>query len=221
MKPSVVRSLPVPYADDVRLAEGLRAGSPHAVASAWDRFHPLVRRLLTRSLGLSDEIDDLVQDVFITLFRRVVDLRDETALRSFVVGIVIRTARSELRRRRVRRWVTLSPTGVVPDLSVPEMDHASRQALQQLYGILDRLDADSRLAFVLRHADGMELTDVADALGCSLATVKRKIAKATERVMVHARKNDALAAFAKMAGGDGEGDDETKEDRRGAERRSG
>lgn len=196
--PGVVRSLPSPYADDVRLVEGLRAGAPHAVAAAWDQFHPLVRRLLTRSLGPSDEIDDLVQEVFITLLRRVVDLREPSALRSFVVGITVRTARSELRRRRIRRWVTLTPTGVVPDLSVPEMDHASREALRQLYGILDRLDADARLAFILRNADGLELTEVADALGCSLATVKRKIAKATERVMVHARKNDALAAFARL-----------------------
>lgn len=196
--PGVIRALPVPYADDVRLVEGLRAGSPHAAAAAWDRFHPLARRLLTRTLGPSDEIDDLLQDVFITLFRRVVDLRDEAALRSFLVGIVLRTARSELRRRRIRRWVTLSPTGMVPELVVPEMDHGSRQALQQLYGILDRLDPDSRLAFVLRNADGLELTEVADALGCSLATVKRKIARATERVMVHARKNDALAAFARF-----------------------
>ncbi len=199
MKPAgVLRSLPVPYADDARLAEGLRAGSPQAVASAWDRFHPLVRRLLTRTLGPSDEIEDLVQDVFITLFRRVVDLRDDTALRSFLVGIVVRTARGELRRRRIRRWVTLSPTGMVPELAVPEMDHASRQALQRLYAILDKLDADTRVAFILRNADGLELTEVAEALGCSLATVKRKIAKATERVLLHAKKDDSLRAFAKL-----------------------
>lgn len=198
MKPAgVVRALPAPYADDVRLAEGLRAGSAQAVAAAWDRYHPLVRRLLLRSLGPSADVDDLVQDVFITLFRRVVDLRDDSALRSFLVGIVVRTAKSELRRRRIRRWVTLTPTGALPELAVPEMDHASRQALSHLYAILDKLDSDARLAFVLRHADGLELTDVADALGCSLATVKRKLAKANERVLVHARRSDALAAFAK------------------------
>lgn len=218
MKPAgVLRSLPVLYADDASLAEALRAGTPQAVASAWDRFHPLVRRLLSRALGPSDDIDDLVQDVFITLLRRVVDLRDAASLRSFLVGIVVRTARGELRRRRIRRWVTLSPTGAVPEIAVPEMDHASRQALQRLYAILDKLDADTRLAFVLRNADGLELTDVADALGCSLATVKRKIAKATQRVMVHAKRDDSLVAFAKLrelGAGDDDGDSER-------ERRSG
>jgi RNA polymerase sigma-70 factor (ECF subfamily) len=193
----VVRALPARYGDDASLAEGLRTGSPMAIAAAWDRFFPLVRKLLTRSLGPCHEIEDLVQEVFITLYRRVVDLRDPNALRSFVVGISVRVARSELRRRRVRRWIMLTPTGTVPDLATPESDHTSREAMRSLYAVLDRLDANARLAFVLRHADGLELVEIAAALGCSLATVKRKLAKATERVLYHARKDGALTAFAR------------------------
>ena len=56
-----------------------------------------------------------MQDAFIGLYRTLPGLRDPEALRSFVVGTALRVARSELRRRRVRRWLALTPSGAVPD----------------------------------------------------------------------------------------------------------
>jgi RNA polymerase sigma-70 factor (ECF subfamily) len=185
----------VPYADDAVLAVALAAGQAAAAAAAWDRFAPLVRSLLWQTLGPGAELDDLLQEVFMTLFRRAGDLRDANALTSFVVGITVRTARSELRRRRVRRWLTLSPEGALPDLAGDDVDHSGREALARVHAILDRLDAETRLAFVLRHAGGLELAEVAAALECSLATAKRRLAKATERVLLHAKSDPVLRQF--------------------------
>ena len=64
-----------------------------------------------------------------------------------------------------------------------------------LYEVLDQLDDASRLAFVLRHVQGMELLDVAKALCCSLATVKRRIDRAGKRVEALARAKPALAPW--------------------------
>jgi RNA polymerase sigma-70 factor, ECF subfamily len=187
---AVVRALRVSYADDRALAIALADGHPAAAAVVWDRFAPLVRGLLRQSLGPFAEVDDLTQDVFLTLYRRARDVREN--LRSFVVGVCIRVARSELRRRRIRRWLHLSNDESLPEVPVREADHVSRDAIARLYAILDRLDADARLAFVLRHAQGLEGSEIAAALGCSLATAKRRLAKAHERILFHARKDPAL-----------------------------
>jgi len=186
----VVRALRVTFADDAALLRSLAEAHPTAASALWDRFAPLVRGLLRQSLGPDAEIDDLTQDVFLTVFRRASEIREN--LRSFIVGVCVRVTRGELRRRRLRRWLLLSNDGRQPDMPTAEADHASRGALLRLYAILDRLDADSRLAFVLRHAQGLEGTEIASALGCSLATAKRRLAKAQERLLFHARKDSAL-----------------------------
>jgi RNA polymerase sigma-70 factor (ECF subfamily) len=199
----VVRPLRVSYTDDASLAHALAAGDPRAAAAAWDRFAPLVRGLCWQSLGPTADVDDLLQDVFMTLFRRARDVREPALLTSFVIGITVRVARAELRRRRVRRWLMLSPDGVLPDLPSSEADRATRDALASVYEILDRLDAESRLAFVLRHAQGLDVGEIARALGCSLATAKRRLAKASERVAFHAKSDPMLAAFLSERPGDG------------------
>jgi RNA polymerase sigma-70 factor (ECF subfamily) len=57
-----------------------------------------------------------------------------------------------------------------------------RQALYALYALLDRIDTRRRTVFVLRYVEGLELAELALVLGCSLATCKRRVADAAERV---------------------------------------
>src|SRR3989442_1202827 len=61
--------------------------------------------------------------------------------------------------------------------------------------ILDRLDANGRLAFVLQYVDGWELTEVADAFGVSLATVKRRLARVSVRVFASAQADGLLVQY--------------------------
>jgi len=184
-----------PYGDDAALVAALVAKEPAAAGAAWDLFAPLVRSLLWQTLAVGADVDDLTQDVFLHLFRRIDGLRDPNALRSFVVGITIRVARSELRRRRVRRWLRLTDSGELPEAAAVSDDHAAREALRRLYAILDKMDDEARLAFVLRYVQGLELTEVATALGISLATTKRRIAHVHERIAIHARGDACLAPF--------------------------
>jgi RNA polymerase sigma-70 factor (ECF subfamily) len=196
---AVVRRLPSSApTDDAALARLAAAKDPRAAAALWDRYATLVRGILRRTLGPSADVEDLVQDAFIGLFRTLPGLRDPDALRSFIVGTALRVARSELRRRRVRRWLSLTPTGTIPDLAQPgAIDPEARRAVKRLYEVLDKIDDRGRMAFVLRHLEGYELTEVAEALGCSLATTKRALAKAQERVNAMVERDPLLAPYAR------------------------
>jgi RNA polymerase sigma-70 factor (ECF subfamily) len=191
----VVEALPLAEHDDAALLRGLAASHPGAAKVVCARYGTLVRSLLRRALGPGPEIEDRVQDTFLHLFRRAADVRDPSALTSFVVGVAMRVARSELRRRRLRRWLLLTDAGSLPEIAAPQVAPETRQAMTALYQVLDQLDDASRLAFVLRHVQGMELLDVAAALGCSLATVKRRIDRASKRVEALARAKPALAPW--------------------------
>jgi RNA polymerase sigma-70 factor (ECF subfamily) len=192
-----------PAADDTRLEAELDAelvamflhDQPDAAAAVWDRYYPLVRQVLSRAIGPGADVEDLVQEVFIRLYRKLGTLRDPTALRAFVLAVAARVAKSELRGRWVRRWLHLSDDGEAPDHATDGVDLEARAALARFYGILDGLKPAHRTAFVLRHVQGLELVDVAAALGISLATVKRWLPRIARRVLALAGGDPLLAPY--------------------------
>lgn len=182
-------------ADDATLACALIEKNPQAPRIAWTRFAGLVRRILRRSLGPQHEIEDIVQDVFLCLFERVHTLRDPVALKAFVIAITVRTARYEIRRARVRRWVGLSRTAELPDLRVVNADSTSQHALIHFYRALNRINERDRTAFVLRFIEGMEAAEVASALGVSVPTARRCFTRAWERVTFFAQRDPFLIDY--------------------------
>jgi RNA polymerase sigma-70 factor (ECF subfamily) len=185
--------------DDLDLARWVATGDPRAAAALWRKYATLVRALIRRSLGQCAEadVDDLVQDAFVGLFRSLSRLRDPGALRSFVVSTALHVARSELRRRRVRRCMSLTRTGHLPDVVHEQAsDPEARRAVMRLCEVLGEVDDRGRRAFVLRHVEGCELTEVAQSLGCSLATAKRSLARARDHVTEVVKHDPLLAAYA-------------------------
>lgn len=190
-----VHRLPTARAEDAQLALAAARGDERAAEAIWDRFSPLVRSIVHRSLGTAGEVSDLVQETFLQLFRQLPGLREPASLRSFLIGITLRVLGTELRRRRVRRWLHLSESGVLPDAPGLDTDRDAREALRHLYAALDQLGDGDRLLFVLRHIEGLELTEVAAALGASLATTKRRLARIMDRLLSMAARDPVLAAY--------------------------
>jgi RNA polymerase sigma-70 factor (ECF subfamily) len=181
--------------DDATLALALIAKDRAAPRVAWTRFAPLVRRILRRSLGPQHEVEDIVQDVFLCLFERVHTLRDPVALKAFVIAITVRTARYEIRRARVRRWVGLSRTAELPDLRVVNADTSAQHAMIHFYQTLERINERDRTAFVLRFIEGMEAAEVAAVLDVSVPTARRCFTRAWERVTFFAARDPFLVDY--------------------------
>jgi len=169
-------------AEEAALARALIEGQANAPELAWDRYAPLVHWIVSRALGPDAEVEDVTQEIFYRLFARIGSLRKPEALRSFVVSFAVRIVKWELRRRRARRWLTLSETGDVPDDQLLFMNVDNRYALRRLYSLLNLLSTRERLVLVLRHVEGMTLEEIAEAMEISLATVKRTLRHASTRL---------------------------------------
>jgi RNA polymerase sigma-70 factor (ECF subfamily) len=182
--------------DDTALVAGVQAKERGAAGRMWDRYAPLVRRILRRMLGPVD-VEDGVQDAFLRLFRDLGSLRDPAALRCYLIGITLHVAKSELRRRRAKRWLLLSDDGVIaePDAIAAEEWHEPRAAVLRLYKMLDRISDERRTVFVLRYVEGLELAELSAVLDCSLATTKRRVADAARRVCFLAAADPLLAPY--------------------------
>jgi RNA polymerase sigma-70 factor (ECF subfamily) len=193
--PGQVSRFPAERLGDAELVQAAARGDAEAISVIWDRYAALVRGVLRGALGPDLVVEDLLQEVFIALVKRARGIQDGAALRGYLVGVAVRLAALELRRRKVRRWVMLSPTGELPDTAVMPRDSEGRQALQALYRVLDQLSSRRRLAFVLRHVQGMGLVEVAAALRVSESTARREIARARAHIAKCGQREPALHAY--------------------------
>lgn len=150
-----------------------------------------VERILMRVLGDARVIEDLAQEVFVRVFARVAEVREAEALSSFVASVAVFVAREALRKKRRHRWLAFFASEDVPEVPTTD-DPDAKEALGTFYRVLDQLDPDERVAFVLRFVEGMELRDVALACGCSLATVKRRIDRGSARFVERCRGDEVL-----------------------------
>ena len=185
---------------DVALVEALRAGDPRAELAAWNRFALGVDKTLRRLIGPGPDREDLLQEVFIRFFRRVSTVREPSAVRAFLTGICIHVVRGEIARRRRKRWLSLTPTGELPDTTARFPDLDGREAVNRYYALLDKLGGKDRSLFVARTIEGLTLEEVAAAHDVSVSTAQRRINRASKRIALLVRRDSVLAGLAATEG---------------------
>ena len=192
-----VRTLPVAAfnGDDAALVAAMRAGNRAAIAAFYDRYEGHVRRTLLGVMGPERELADLHHDVLVRALESIDGIRDPGALRAWLTSLTIFTARTCLLRRTRRWWLRLVPWHELPEVEAPTPSGEVTEALRATYTILDELPVDERLAFTLRFVEGMELTEVARACAVSLATVKRRLARAEAAFVARAQEHPAVAEW--------------------------
>jgi RNA polymerase sigma-70 factor (ECF subfamily) len=155
--------------------EGARASQPPALAELFRRYARYVATIGFKLLGRDDELDDLVQDVFIEAHRGLHQLRDLEAARGWLARITVRRAVRRLRRQKVRAFFSLEalprPPVIVDGAASPE-EHAH---IASTYRRLEALPVPQRIAWLLRHVEGETLDSIAALTGCSKATVQRRL----------------------------------------------
>jgi RNA polymerase sigma-70 factor (ECF subfamily) len=158
------------------------APQPPTLEQAFRAHAQYVVAVATRLLGRDEEVNDLVQDVFLTAMRDLPSLRDPSSLRSWLAAITARKAHDRLRKRRLRAFLSLDAAPDYQQLADDAASPEQKALLARVYTVLDQIPARDRIAWTLRHVEGQQLEEVAGICGCSLATAKRRISAAQERI---------------------------------------
>ncbi len=178
---------------DAELTRGLREGARWAQAALYDAHAPAVLRLLRRLVGRDHDIDerDLLQDVFVDALASIERLDDPAALSGWLRTIATRKAFRAIRAKRMRRWLRFwEPIKTAPRRT-EHLEPEVLEAYERTYRVLEQLSPALRVPFTLRFIEGLELTAVAEACECSLATAKRRLAKASS-CFRHMAQHDAV-----------------------------
>ncbi|WP_146210199.1 RNA polymerase sigma factor [Vitiosangium sp. GDMCC 1.1324] len=136
---------------------------------------PFVWRTLRR-LGVREaDLEDVSQEVFVVVHRRLADFDGSSAVRTWLFGICRRVAADYRKRAHIRRETAVSelPDGAQPPEQVEVV--ARRQARALLDRILDGLDEDKRAVFVLFELEQWPMSEVAEAVGCPLQTAYARL----------------------------------------------
>jgi RNA polymerase sigma-70 factor (ECF subfamily) len=142
-----------------------------------------------RMLGDSAEAADVVQEVFLKVFRNISGFKGESALRTWIFRIAFSEILNRLRwwkRRHRSATVSLDDDhdGRGSGLSVTDTSPGPEQALQSreqeraIQLALGTLSSEHRSIIVLRDIEGFSYNEIADVLGISIGTVKSRIARA-------------------------------------------
>jgi RNA polymerase sigma-70 factor, ECF subfamily len=169
-------------ASDGDVARGLMAGEAWAAAETWQRFAPMVLTLAKRTLGSHSDAEDIAQEAFCQVYRKVRTLREPDSFRSFVYTCTLRLLQTELRRKKLRSWLSFEQPDVLDRRATTTLDVESRNLLRRLYGFLERLGPRDRLIFVLNRMESMSVEEIATAMEISESTVKRSLAHVLGRL---------------------------------------
>jgi RNA polymerase sigma-70 factor (ECF subfamily) len=137
-----------------------------------------------RRLGVdASAVDDVVQEAFLTVHRRLADFEGRSSLKTWLFGIVLRVVRDH--RRSLRRKPAQLGGGASIDADVervtdttsqgPHERAVERQAVEALHAILDELDDERREVFILAELEGMTVPEIAEAVGANVNTVYSRL----------------------------------------------
>jgi RNA polymerase sigma-70 factor (ECF subfamily) len=155
---------------------------PLTFEQIYRRYSRYVAAVVLRLDPGAPDLDDVVQDVFLAAAGGLRRLRDPGATKAWLATVAVRMVRRRLRLRRMWRWLGIgddTPPAALVDAGSNPVD---RLLLASVYQVLGGLAVDDRVAFVLHCIEGETLEDVARIARCSLATAKRRIARAQRAI---------------------------------------
>lgn len=157
-------------------------GDESAFSSLMVKHKDKVRNLVYLTLGDSDFVDDISQDVFISVYKKLGEFRFESKFTTWLYRITVNKCRDYLRKKKVRSiFVSIKDTetelstgGQQENIDIPALVRKG----------IKRLPEKLRIPLILRDIDGLSYKEIADQLECEVGTVKSRIFRARESLKI-------------------------------------
>jgi RNA polymerase sigma-70 factor (ECF subfamily) len=141
-----------------------------------------------RRLGVADgAIDDVVQETFLVVHRRLADFEQRSSVKTWIFGILLRVARDYRRHTRRKSPHSMRPEAPTDPETLsanseqgPHESAAKTEAVKALHLILDELDDEKREVFILAELEQMTAPEMAEALRVNLNTIYSRLRAARQ-----------------------------------------
>ena len=179
---------------DLELAERHRYGDPRAFEEVYQRFAQKVFNLALRMAGSKDEAEDLTQEIFLRIYRKLGSFQGRSKLETWIYRVTLNCCRSKLGRRRYPMQPLAEEndgqgTELVDESRTPEEKTLAADAATQVGRALRGVKPRFREAVVLRDLQGLSYEEIAEILNIRIGTVRSRIARGRERLKVLLEKS--------------------------------
>ena len=168
--------------EDFVLIEKFKEGNENSFSELVLKHKEKVRNLVYLTLGDVDYVDDISQDVFISVYHKLKEFRFESKFTTWLYRITVNKCRDYLRKKKVRSIF----------VSIKEIDYnkgvRSSPDSIDIPGLvrkgIDKLPEKLKTPLVLRDIKGFSYQEIADELNCEVGTVKSRIFRARESLKI-------------------------------------
>jgi RNA polymerase sigma-70 factor (ECF subfamily) len=197
--PTVVANAPI---DDTEIVARFQEGDTSAFSLLFERHQPAVARLIARMLGESYqrrsqvvELEDLVQDVFVQVYRSLGAFRGNAKVTTWIYRIAVNVVL--MHRRSARARPMFYPDDDVEPAICPnpiaDEEVMRRTNIQALYRLLSQLSEKKRTVYILHEIEGLSASEVADIVGAPVLTVRTRLFYARRELLTLLRDDPHLA----------------------------
>jgi RNA polymerase sigma-70 factor (ECF subfamily) len=186
-----------PIAGEAEAIEAAKNGDPDAFSKLYSLHKRRVYTLTLRMLGNVSEAEDMTQEAFLHLFRKLGSFRGESAFSTWLHRLTVNLVLMHLRKKGLN-LVSLEET-INPDDDAPKRDFGARDPM--LSGSVDRVALERavaslppgyRMVFVLHDVEGFEHNEIATMLECSTGNSKSQLHKARLKLRELLREQAAI-----------------------------
>jgi RNA polymerase sigma-70 factor (ECF subfamily) len=159
----------------IRRAAG---GDPEAFRTLFTRHRSDVARLVYRMLNAPSDLEDVVQEVFVQVFRSLKDFRGQAKFSTWLHRVTVNVVLMHRRSARSRPVLTEElPGELVPDdgQTLPDDDVERLERMRAFQRLLARLADKKRVVFILHELEGMSPSEIADVVGAPVLTVRTRL----------------------------------------------
>jgi len=185
-------------ADDGELIAACLGGDKQAQRTLFRREYARVHATVYRILGSSRDVDDLVQETFIAVFRALPAFRGDSRLSTWIDRIAVRGVFHHLRTRKAAGTISLDAIADVDGGGRVDEQAQARDGLRRLYAALAKLTPEARTAYALYAIDGRSINEVAEITGSTKITAKTRIWRARREVERRAAADPVLAELLEL-----------------------
>ena len=149
---------------------------------------PFVWRTLRCQNVAPRDIEDVAQEVFVVIFKKLPHYEERGQIRAWIYRICLRAASTYRRRARVRREVLVHEIPEPPPMALLDADVERFHASEQLMTLIATLDEDKRAVFALHEIEQLPIAEVAAIVGCPPATAYSRLAAAKKQLVAELAK---------------------------------
>jgi RNA polymerase sigma-70 factor (ECF subfamily) len=178
------------------------AGEAEAFRTLFLRHKSDVARLVYRMLNAPADLEDVIQEVFVQVFRSLKDFRGQAKFSTWLHRVTVNVVLMHRRSARSRPVLTEElPGELVADdhQTSPDDEVDRRERMRAFQRLLSRLADKKRIVFVLHELEGMAPAEIAEVVGAPVLTVRTRLFYARRELEAMLAEEPTLAAFSGLA----------------------